>query len=75
MLLKLGMNISPGKTQRASIDQGFEFLGIDLSNGFIRPGKKAQKRILASIDSTLMESRNAFREHAKTGKLATDYAS
>jgi hypothetical protein len=69
MLLKLGMNISPGKTQRASIDQGFEFLGIDLSNGFIRPGKKAQKRVLALIDSTLMDSRKAFREHARSGEI------
>jgi RNA-directed DNA polymerase len=70
MLAKLGMSISPGKTQRATIDQGFEFLGIDLSNGFIRPSKKAQKRVLASIDSTLMESRKAFREHARTEELA-----
>lgn len=70
MLAKLGMSVSPSKTQRARIDKGFEFLGIDLSNGFIRPTREAQKRVLASIDSTLMESRKAFREHAKTGELA-----
>ena len=70
MLAKLGMSISSGKTQRATIDEGFEFLGIDLSNGFIRPSKKAQKRVLASVDATLIDSRKAFREHAKTGELA-----
>lgn len=69
MLTKLGMSVSPGKTQRATIDEGFEFLGIELLNGFIRPSRKAQKRVLASIDSTLMKSRNAFRKHAKTGEL------
>jgi retron-type reverse transcriptase len=70
MLSNLGMRISPTKTQRATIEEGFDFLGIDLSNGFIRPSRKAQERVLASIDSTLMESRKAFREHAKTGELA-----
>ena len=38
MLERLGMCVSPdtNKTQRAAIETGFEFLGIDLSNGFIR---------------------------------------
>jgi RNA-directed DNA polymerase len=70
MLEKLGMSVSRDKTQRAATDAGFEFLGIDLSNGFIRPCKKAQERVLAAIESTLMESQNAFREHRKTGGLA-----
>lgn len=70
MLQKLGMSVSPDKTQRAETQHGFEFLGIDLSNGFIRPCKKAQERVLASIQSTLMESREAFRRHRKTRNLA-----
>jgi RNA-directed DNA polymerase len=70
MLEELGMSTSPDKTQRATIEEGFEFLGIDLSNGFIRPGKRAQERVLASIESTLTESREAFRAHRKTGELA-----
>jgi hypothetical protein len=69
MLEKLGMSISPDKTQRAAIEEGFEFLGIDLSNGFIRPCKKAQERVLASIESTLTQSREAFRAHRRTGEL------
>ncbi|HYT24676.1 MAG TPA: reverse transcriptase domain-containing protein [Candidatus Polarisedimenticolia bacterium] len=70
MLTKLGLSVSRGKTQGAEVEHGFEFLGIDLSNGFIRPSKKARERLLASIESTLIESRIAFREHTKTGVLA-----
>jgi RNA-directed DNA polymerase len=69
MLEKLGMSVSPDKTQRAAIEEGFDFLGIDLSNGFIRPTKKAQERLLASVELTVKESRVAFREHCKTGEL------
>lgn len=50
MLEKLGMSASPDKTKRATIEEGFEFLGIDLSNGFIRPCRKARERVLASIE-------------------------
>jgi hypothetical protein len=39
MLAKLGLNLSGEKTRPASVEHGFEFLGIDLSNGFIRPSK------------------------------------
>jgi RNA-directed DNA polymerase len=70
MLEKLGMTVSRGKTQRAAIEEGFEFLGIDLSNGFIRPAKKARERLLASIESTFTDSRDAFRVHTKTGELS-----
>jgi retron-type reverse transcriptase len=72
MLSALGMNTSPEKTQRARIDEGFEFLGIDLSNGFIRPSVKAQKRVITSIEQTLKESRIALREHARTKELANN---
>lgn len=69
MLRDLGMSVSTGKTQRRHVEEGFEFLGVDLSNGFIRPCKTSQVRMLASIDSTLSESRKAFRAHAQTGQL------
>jgi RNA-directed DNA polymerase len=72
MLEKLGMSVSFDKTKRATIEEGFEFLGIDLSNGFIRPCRKARERVLASIESTLTESRNAFRGYKKKGELANN---
>ncbi len=73
MLSDLGLSLSVEKTRPtpASVERGFEFLGIDLSNGFIRPSKKAQERMLVSIDSTLIKSRIALRESAKTGELET----
>lgn len=71
MLSKLGMNVSPdpSKTQKAAVAEGFEFLGIDLSNGFVRPSRKAQERLCESVRSTLTKSRDAFREHRKTGGI------
>jgi RNA-directed DNA polymerase len=71
MLERLGMSVSPdeNKTQRAAVEAGFEFLGINLANGFIRPTRKAQERLLASVELTIKESRIAFREHSKTGEL------
>lgn len=72
MLKKLGMSVSGDKTQKALVEDRFEFLGIDLSNGFIRPCRKAQKRFLDSIGSTLLKSQMAIREHKKTRELANN---
>jgi retron-type reverse transcriptase len=69
ILSSLGMELSPGKTVKAPVEHGFEFLGIELANGLIRPSKKAQQRLLASIHSTFKESAAWFREHHRTGKI------
>jgi retron-type reverse transcriptase len=69
ILGKLGMSVSDKKTQKAQVQQGFEFLGIDLSNGFIRPSRKSQRRILDSIKSSVQESRKAFRSFHDTDVL------
>jgi retron-type reverse transcriptase len=69
MLDALGMSVSPTKTQKANVNNGFEFLGIGLSNGFIRPTDKAQQRLLESVTMAFAKSERAFREHAKSGEL------
>jgi RNA-directed DNA polymerase len=69
ILHALGMSVSESKTQKASVQHGFEFLGIELANGLIRPCKAAQSRVLASIQDTLTESQGAFREHLRTGVI------
>jgi RNA-directed DNA polymerase len=69
ILGELGLKLSGVKTRPASVEHGFEFLGIDLSNGFIRPSRKSQERMLASVDSTLIKSRMSFREFTKTGAI------
>lgn len=70
MLKQLGMSASLEKTKRAPVGEGFEFLGIHLSDGFISPSTKAQERMLESIESKPRESREAFRQHRKTADLA-----
>ena len=72
MLDKMGMNASREKTQRATVEDGFEFLGVELSNGFIRPCRKAQEHVLASITSTFSESRAAFRMLRSTGEVSNN---
>ncbi len=69
-LAQLGMSVSRDKTEKAPVERPFEFLGIEFSNGFIRPCKKAQERVLTSIELTLEESWKAFRAHRVTGDLA-----
>ena len=63
LLAKHNMSVSEAKTQRAQIKHGFEFLGIDVSNGLLRPGKKSQRRMIESVKATLHESRKAMRAH------------
>lgn len=69
MLGRLGLSTSPKKTERRRVDEGFEFLGIDLSNGFIRPCKKARERLVSSVEAALIQSRDAFREHSQSKQL------
>ncbi|MCJ2084232.1 reverse transcriptase domain-containing protein [Methylobacterium sp. J-090] len=59
----LGMTLSPEKThtEPRSVTEGFEFLGIELVNGLIRPSAKAQRKFVASLETMLKESRKAFR--------------
>jgi hypothetical protein len=63
------MNVSTDKTQKARVEDKFEFLGIEFSNGFIRPCKKAQERFINSIKSTLLKSQMAFRGSKETGQI------
>jgi retron-type reverse transcriptase len=69
LLKALDMSVSANKTQKAKVESGFEFLGIDLSNGFIRPSRKSQQRMLASVKTAFITSERAFREHAKSDDL------
>ncbi len=62
-LAGLGMSLSPEKThaEPRGVADGFEFLGIELRNGLIRPSPKAQQRLITSIGETLDDSAAAFR--------------
>ena len=69
MLKQLGMNVSSDKTQRGSVNDKFEFLGIEFANGLLRPCQKARERMLSSVESIFCGSTNAFRAHRKTSEL------
>ncbi len=62
VLSGLGMALSRGKTsqQAISVTKGFEFLGIELNNGLIRPGAKARAKFLASVRDTFGDGRKAL---------------
>lgn len=62
LLTSFTMELSPEKSLRApvAVEQGFEFLGIELVNGFIRPSRKAQSRFLSNIDDEFRKSIAGF---------------
>jgi RNA-directed DNA polymerase len=68
-LKNLGMEVSASKTQRAKVEDAFEFLGIEFANGFLRPCKKSQDRIIKSATKAFFDSVKAFRESTKTNAM------
>lgn len=65
ILSELGMQLSPEKSAKEPIDvrTSFQFLGIELNNGFIRPDGKSCGRVLAQIDDAITKSLHAIRTH------------
>jgi RNA-directed DNA polymerase len=63
LLAGLGMSLSPEKThtEPRGVADGFEFLGIDLRNGLIRPSAKSQQKFITSVGETLGNGTTAFR--------------
>lgn len=62
ILADLGMNLSPTKSSTGgfSISDGFDFLGINICPGAIRPGSKAQTKFITSIDGVLDQAQYSF---------------
>jgi len=63
LLAALGMELSPEKSSKGviPIDDGIDFLGINICRGAIRPNIKAQGRILHSVQTVLNDSLKAMR--------------
>jgi len=57
-----GMELSAEKSSRApvSVTSGFEFLGIELSNGYVRPSRRAVHRLLANVEGEFARSARAL---------------
>ena len=62
ILGRLGMQLSSEKTSAhaISVSKGFEFLGIELNNGLIRPAQKAREKFLADVRETFSRGRKAL---------------
>jgi retron-type reverse transcriptase len=71
LLATHGMELSSAKSSIApiAIENGFEFLGIELANGWIRPSKKAQKRLISNIEAEFNQSSKAFEGCRRGGKI------
>ena len=65
ILSDLGMELSPEKSSQepCSIQASFEFLGIEFSNGLIRPSPKSHQRLISQVNAALQSSLTAFRAH------------
>lgn len=80
LLAELGMSLSPEKTSKGGtpIEDGFDFLGINVCRGAIRPGDTAQTRFLTSVDNlfsagrkTLIAARDGHPFERTTSLLGT----
>ena len=62
LLASLQMELSPEKSSKGGtpITNGFDFLGITICPGLIRPSAKAQTRFIASVYKAFSESRRAM---------------
>ncbi len=62
LLDNFSMTLSPEKSSKHAQDvsKGFEFLGIEISPGFVRPSKKSRIKFLNSIDLQIDRSRSAI---------------
>ena len=71
LLASFDMSFGAAKTQLEpkSITERFEFLGIELNNGMIRPSEKARDKLLASLNKNFAESQKGFRGHASGKSL------
>jgi len=61
-----GLSLSIEKTDKRSVLEGFSFLGIEMGNGLIRPGKENRNHIVSEIAQILNDSQDAFETY--TGK-------
>jgi RNA-directed DNA polymerase len=64
LLKELGMELSPEKSSKGAspVNDGFEFLGIEIRPGIIRPAVKAQRKVVLSVTTAFTDTRKSFNE-------------
>jgi hypothetical protein len=62
MLAELGMELSPEKSSEKAkpVSDGFEFLGIEVCPGLIRPSRKAQQTLLDKVRELIEDGKRAL---------------
>ena len=62
ILQALGMELSPEKSSAGALDisKGFDFLGIAICPGLIRPNKKARDRFIAAVESLVDDAKKVM---------------
>jgi RNA-directed DNA polymerase len=76
ILADLDMGLAPEKTSLRPISttESFEFLGIELANGFIRPAAAARTKFLSSLQETFEHGRKALKAYRNGQPLAKSQA-
>lgn len=66
LISNFDMSFGAAKTQvePTPVTERFEFLGIELNNGMIRPSEKSRARLFGSLNKCFTDSRKAFREYS-----------
>jgi len=65
LLKKYELKISGEKTFKGQVAGGFEFLGVEINNGGIRPSQASRKRFLGKIEKALGSSVAGFHAFDK----------
>lgn len=74
ILAGLGMELSPDKSSKGGlpVTNGFDFLGITICPGLIRPSLKSQQRFIASVERVFFESCKAMNGTKSGNALERD---
>lgn len=68
LLRQHGMDVNE-KTKRSDSISGFEFLGIEIANGAVRPSRASRSRLLTNISAILEDGKLALRQYRRSGHI------
>jgi len=73
LLKSMSMSLAPEKSSKGAVNirEGFDFLGITICPGLIRPSEKSRKRFIDSVSATLEASKKAMLSSKTGGPLDT----
>jgi retron-type reverse transcriptase len=69
LLQNHGLKLANDKTQRSTIEEGIDFLGISIRNGTLCPSKKSRRRLIEKIEKLIKKSEQEFVAFKKARKI------